>query len=173
MNNAVLFSKIDLRMGSRQLELHEDSRPITTFSTPIGLRRFKRLSLGVTCYQHTLEQKVTCGLKGVKNISDDIIVWGKSTEEHHENLKALLRRIQDLGLTLNKKKSVWAMDSIKFFGIILSKEGAKADPEKVNSINNMKEPTSTHELRSFLGLASTCQALLRIYHMWWNLSDKD
>ena len=165
INNAMLFSKKDLRMGYHQLELHEGSRPITTFSTPISLRRFKGLALGVTsaseCYQHTLEQKVTCGLKGVKNISDDIIVWGKSTEEHHENLKALLRRIQELGLTLNKKKTVWAVDSIKFFSIILSKEGAKADPEKVNSINNMKEPTSTQELRSFLGLATYMSGFIK------------
>ena len=158
MRDAVLFSKLDLKMGYHQLELDEDSRPITTFSTPIGLRRYKRLSLGVTSasesYQHTLEQKVLYGLKGVKNISDDIIVRGTSVEDHHSNLRALLKRLQEVGLTLNRKKCEFARDSLTFFGIVLSKDGAKADPEKVKAINEMVEPNNVQELRSFMGLAT-------------------
>ena len=88
-------------MGYHQIELDQKSRPITTFATPIGLRRYKRLSLGVNsaaeCYQHILEQRVLRELKGARNISDDVIVWGKSPEEHNQNLEGLLQRTKELG----------------------------------------------------------------------------
>ena len=79
-------------MGYHQIELDHKSRPITTFATPIGFRGYKRLSLGITsaseCYQHVLEQRVLIGLKGARNISDDVIVWGKTLEEHLEFMHA-------------------------------------------------------------------------------------
>jgi hypothetical protein len=48
MNGSKVFSKIDLNMGFHQLELDEESRPITIFATHIGLYRYKRLMFGVT-----------------------------------------------------------------------------------------------------------------------------
>ena len=165
MRDATIFSKLDLKMGYHQIELDEDSRPITTFSTPIGLRRYKRLSLGITsaseCYQHILEQRVLKGLKGARNISDDIIVWGKTVEEHHRNLEALLKRIKELGLTLNKKKCEFGKESITFFGIVLTADGAKADPQKIKAIEDLQEPKTVQELRSLLGLATYLSSFIK------------
>ena len=45
LNGAKVFSKLDLLNGYHQLELTDDSRNITTFTTHVGLRRYKRLSL--------------------------------------------------------------------------------------------------------------------------------
>lgn len=44
LNGAKVFSKLDLNAGYHPLELHLESRNITTFSTHVGLRRYKRLS---------------------------------------------------------------------------------------------------------------------------------
>lgn len=49
LNGATRFSKLDLRAGYQQLELHPDSRYITTFTTHLGLRCYKRLSFGIFC----------------------------------------------------------------------------------------------------------------------------
>ena len=47
LNGATTFSALDLNNGYHQLELHKSSRFITTFSTHVGLRRYKRLFFGV------------------------------------------------------------------------------------------------------------------------------
>ena len=47
LNGAKVFSKLDLNAGYHQLELHPASRYITTFTTHLGLRRYKRLNFGI------------------------------------------------------------------------------------------------------------------------------
>lgn len=47
LNGSKVFSKLDLVAGYHQVELHPDSRYITTFSTHIGLFRYKRLNFGI------------------------------------------------------------------------------------------------------------------------------
>ena len=96
LNGAKVLSKLDLRGGFHQIVLHPDSRDVTTFRTPLGLKRYKRLSMGVCCasemFQHELERGLA-GLTGVKNLVDDIFVWGACTADHDANLFNLLDRL--------------------------------------------------------------------------------
>jgi hypothetical protein len=80
MNGSKYFSKIDLKQAYHQLELKEESRYITTFSTHEGLFRYKRLNYGTNSvpelFQNILQQNLS-DIRGVKNIADDIIVTNK------------------------------------------------------------------------------------------------
>ena len=85
LEGATVFSKIDLRSGYYQLLLHPDSRAMTMFSTHIGLFRYKRLSFGINSAAEEFQfqiQTVLQGVQGARNVSDDIIVFGKSRAEH-------------------------------------------------------------------------------------------
>ena len=64
-------------------ELHPESRYVTTFSTYTGIYRYKRLNFGIysaTEIFHQLLRQILCGLNGVTNAHDDIIVFGKNLE---------------------------------------------------------------------------------------------
>ena len=102
LNGAQWFSKLDLSQAYHQLELDEGRRYITTFSTHVGLFRYKRLNYGTNAaaeiFQFTLQQQLQ-GLTGVRHIADDIIVYGKTREEHNINLDKC--RLFDRGLRLN------------------------------------------------------------------------
>ncbi|KAK3103818.1 hypothetical protein FSP39_022146 [Pinctada imbricata] len=93
LNGAKVFSKLDLRNGFHQLELEPESRYVTTFSTHVGLWRYKRLNLGISAapeiFQNEIHQALH-GLKGVRNLSDDIIVFGSDQKTHDANLRAVL-----------------------------------------------------------------------------------
>ena len=45
---------------------------------------------------------------------DDILVMGDSQEEHDENLKSVLNRIEQAGITLNKNKCVIGVEEVEF-----------------------------------------------------------
>ena len=77
LNGSTVFSKLDIKWVFHQVELSEESRPITTFVTHKGLFRYKRLMFGVSCapemYQQVIQQALE-GCEGVRNRHDDIIV---------------------------------------------------------------------------------------------------
>ena len=79
LNGCKVFSKIDLNQRYHQFPLHEDSRNLTTFSTHVGLYRYKRLNFGLSCAAEIFQRKVgdaILGIQGVRNISDDIYIGG-------------------------------------------------------------------------------------------------
>ena len=85
MNGSRVFSKLDMNMGFHQIEVEEGSRDITTFSAGDSLYRHKRLSFGVNSapeqYQNIIRQTIA-DYPGATNIADDIVVYGRTTEEH-------------------------------------------------------------------------------------------
>ena len=159
INGAAVFSKLDLRWGYHQIELNPESRVITTFATHHGLWRYKRLMFGISsapeAYQHIIQQSLS-GCPGVRNISDDIIVYGKDQAEHDRNLGQVLQRIVEKGLTLNKDKCLFSVPQLTFFGFKVSSAGIGPDDQKVSAIKDARRPTNPNEVRSFLGLVNYC-----------------
>ena len=157
LNGSKVFSKVDLYKGFHQCVLSEESRNMTVFATHVGLRRYKRLNFGVCSapeiFQNEIRQVIE-GLSGTLNISDDIIIHGKTRAEHDRNLKSLLQRLSEKGLTLNRDKCEFGQNKIKFYGFVFSEEGFSPDPEKVEAIKNVERPKNQAEVRSFLGMTN-------------------
>lgn len=163
LNGSSYFSKLDVRQAFHQLPLHETSRYITTFCTHRGLFRYKRLNFGTNAaseiFQHVLESHLS-GLPGVKNIHDDIIIFGKTRNEHDIALKACLKRLSDIGITLKESKCKFLQTEISFFGQIYSKEGIRPDPERIRDIINLEAPSTIRDIRSFLGMLNYCSKFI-------------
>ena len=157
MNGSKVFSKLDLNMGFHQLELEENSRDITTFTTHSGLYRYKRLMFGITSapeiYQSVIQQTLT-GIHGCRNMTDDIIIHAKTMKEHDEVLEKVLNRLLEKGLTLNKEKCMYRMNELTFMGFLLSERGVGPTEAKVQAVQNATRPTCASEVRSFLGLVN-------------------
>ena len=157
MNGGECFSTMDLKYGFHQIELEESSREITTFVTHKGLYRYKRLMLGISAasekYQQVISQ-VFRDIEGVQSISDDIVVFGRTKEEHDRRLVQDLDRIREKKLILNKDKCEFGMDNITFMGLMLSKNGIGPTSDRVKDLVNAAEPKNASEVKSFLGLVN-------------------
>ncbi len=140
-----------------QLELHENSRHITTFSTHVGLFRYKRLNYGTNAaaeiFQNALQTALQ-GIHGVCNIADDIICFGVDRQSHDKALNDCLQRLSDKGLTLNASKCKLLSTSLSFFGQIFSAAGTCPDPKHIQDLQDAQDPTTAHKVRSFLGMAN-------------------
>jgi len=125
----------------------------------MGLFRHKRLQFGINSaaeiFQHTIRTNLS-DIPGVRNFSDDIIVFGSSQTEHDHNLKMTLDRLRECGLTLNKKKCIFNQSSVSFYGHVFSKEGISPDPSKISAVLQMKTPQNQSEVRSLLGFTNFC-----------------
>jgi hypothetical protein len=83
------------------------------------------------------------GLHGVEVIADDFVVvgFGSTPEEwnadHDRNVRAFLERCQEKNLKLKKEKAQLRKTEVAFIGHILTPDGLKPDPKKVEAINDM------------------------------------
>ncbi|KAK2578707.1 hypothetical protein KPH14_012663 [Odynerus spinipes] len=157
------FSTLDVKSAYHQIELHEDCRDITTFVTEAGLFRYKRLMFGINCapeiFQRIMRSTLD-GCEGVTNFIDDIIVCGRTKEEHDKRLKRVLEVLKEKGLTLNKEKCVLGKKEIVFLGFRISGKGYHPLESKVEAVNNFRKPKTAEEIRSFLGLVNFCAAFI-------------
>ena len=94
-------------------------------------------------------------MQGARNISDDIIVLGKTQEIHDQQLDRISRLVER-GLTLNHKKCVFSFPELVFFGHKVSAAGISPHERKVDAAKQARVPQIISELRSFLGLANCC-----------------
>jgi hypothetical protein len=167
LNGAAGFSTLDLASGYHQLTLAPESRYITTFSTHVGLRRYKRLMFDINAASEIFQNAIAellAGLPGCKNISDDIIVYGKDQLEHDLNLQAVLQRLSDYNVRLNKDKCHFSQSQMCFYGHIFSAKGGQADPAKINYIQQARAPQNvglSQYVSRFIPDYSTITAPLR------------
>ena len=90
--------------------------------------------------------------EGCEAIMDDIIVFGKSAEEHDENLKRTLQVMKESVLKLNKDKCQIKKDRLTYFGHVLSADGVSLDPRKVEAITQLPPPKNMPELRTVIAM---------------------
>ena len=164
LNGCKVFSKIDLNQGYHQIPLHSDSRQFTTFSTHVGLFRYKRLNFGLSCAAEIFQKKVSATINGipcVKNISDDIYVGGTDKDTHDQHLKQVFRRLHENGMTINLPKCQFRVPTMLFFGHVFSEKGMSPDPKKVDALQNVGPPTNASEVRSLLSSAAFCSRFIK------------
>ena len=160
VSRAKVFTKLDLNMAFRQIELHPDSRDITTFAVLNGLYRYKRLLFGANMpatekFQQII-WKIIKDCPGAYNIHDDLRVVGANEKEHDENLERVMRKLEEHGLTLNYGKREAGVSSMVYMGDVLSGEGLKISDSRVEAIVKSPPPRNQSEVRSFLGSTQFC-----------------
>jgi len=85
---------------------------------------------------------------------DDIIVIGRSLEEHKANLKEVFRRLKEANLRLNPEMCQFLKNELLYLGHRVTSEAIGTDPEKVAAIAELEPPSTVRELRQYLGVAS-------------------
>ena len=168
LQGAKYFSSMDLLSGYHQVPLHPSDVPKTTFRTPMGSFQFKVLSMGLTnapsTFVHVMNNVFTGLLrKSVLVYLDDILVFSKTEEEHLQHVKQVLEVLRNHRLYAKLSKCEFGKKELNFLGHVVSAEGIKVDPKKVEIVNNWPIPNSVHQIRQFLGLANYFRRFVQGY----------
>lgn len=115
LNRARHFSKLDLTSAYHQLELHEESRYITTYTTHKGILQYKRLNFGMNSASETFQNKIQCQWR---NVSDDIIVFGATQNEHDQALRRILHVAKERNLRFGFDKCKYDRKQTVTFSLI-------------------------------------------------------
>ena len=166
LSKARIFTVLDAKNGFWHIELDKESSHLTTFGTPWGRYRWRRLPFGVSPAPEEFQRRMDIaleGLEGQKAIADDIIVFGSGDNDeqalvdHDKKLLAVLDRCRDRGIKLNSDKMQFRRSEVNYLGHVISAEGLKIDPNKIKAIHEMPDPSDKQGVLRILGMANYVQ----------------
>ena len=85
---------------------------------------------------------------------DDVLVHGRTQEDHDQCLDKVLKRMMEVELTLNREKCHFSQNQVKFLGQIIDRDGVHPDSEKVQAIQKFQTPRNVGDIRRFLGMCN-------------------
>ena len=153
------FSRLDLLSGYWQVEVAGPDRPKTAFCTTEGLFQFRVMPFGLCNAPATFQRLMDLVLAGLQWSEclvylDDVIVLGRTVDEHLCNLQSVLQRLRQSGLRLKPSKCCFFQHQVKYLGHIISCEGIATDPAKIEKVATWPVPISRRDVQQFVGLAS-------------------
>ena len=154
VKNAKIYSVLDASNGYWQIKITRDSQTYTTFNSPFGRYKYLRLPFGIKSSSEVFQRAVSQileNIEGCEVIADDILIWGKDKKEHNERLCAVLDRIKQANMKLNKSKCKIGLSEVAYVGHTFGTEGLKPSSEKIRAIMEIPEPRNKKELQRFMG----------------------
>jgi hypothetical protein len=147
---------IDGFFGYNQISVLPEDRENITFTTPWGTFMYAKIPFGLMNVGATFQRAIKIGFIGEKEkfvviYLDDITVFSRSDKENCHHLRSVFLKCRKFGLSLNPRKSLFAMREGKLLGHIVSEEGVRIDPSIVESIQTLYFPRSKKEVKCFLG----------------------
>eukprot|EP00253_Pinus_taeda_P029302 PITA_29302 len=133
------MSLLDGYSRYNQVSIHENDQDKTMFTTSWGTFHYAKIPFSLNNTGATFQWAMDLAFANEKDVFlvlylDDLTVFSKSDEEHMYHLKTVFQKCRKYGLSLNPKKSLFAMEEGKLLGHIISKDGIHIDPARVQAI---------------------------------------
>jgi hypothetical protein len=150
------MSTIDGFSRYNQIAINEHDKEKTSFTTPWGKFMYDKMPFGLMNVRATFQRDMDITFIGERDkfvviYLDDLIIFSKSDEDHLIHLKQMFEKCHRFGLSLNPKKSHFAMKEGKLLSHIVSRDGIKIDPKRVEAIDTINILRNVKEIQSFLG----------------------
>ena len=166
------FTSLNAASDFHWILLQESDRPQTAFQTPFGHYQFRVLPFGLTNAPATFQAVMNQVFEQPKYLADgsinplsamsdfvlvfidDILIFSKSAEEHVEHVKTVMSVLRRQSILIKMSKCAWGKTELPYLGHIVSKDGIKVNPKKIQSVADWPEPSSLNEVQQFHGLTN-------------------
>lgn len=157
--NFKYLSKTDFAHGFFQLRLDDRDQKFTGTCYPEGNFVWLRLPQGISqspaIFQNVIRRIFYDLLyKFAFAYLDDVCLYSKSFPDHLLHLRTYFNRLRTYNLTLSPRKSEFAVGESEILGYLVTRDGIKTSPSKVQAIVDMPAPSDLTQTRSFLGMVS-------------------
>jgi hypothetical protein len=156
---AKIYTKLDVKDTYHNLRIAEGDEWKMVFWTKYGLYEYLVMPFGLTNVPASFQRWMNEILSDYLDVFciaylDDILIYSDNLEQHHQHVKMILRRVEEVGLTLKALKCKFHTNKTEYLGYIISPTGIEMDLEKVQAVAEWKQPMNVKGVQSFLGFAN-------------------
>ena len=158
LGKARYFSKIDLRTGYWQMQVHPEDRHKTAFRTQHGQYEWTVVPMGLSGAPGIFQRLMNHYLRKylgdfVLCYLDDILIYSDTLEEHLAHVRKVLTVLREKKLYAKGSKCEFLRPSVTFLGFTVGRGVVDKESSKVEEVRNWPVPKTVRDVRSFLGLA--------------------
>lgn len=156
LGHSKYFTTLDLTSGFHQIEMDPVDAEKTAFSVPSGHYQYTRMPFGLKNAPATFQRLMNTVLAGIQNYRcfvylDDIVIHADSLHEHNRRLKEVFERLDKFNLKIQPDKCEFMHKQVMYLGHLITNEGIKPDPRKIEVLNNYPVPKNQKDIKAFLG----------------------
>jgi hypothetical protein len=168
LGRSAWYSALDLQSGFWQIKMALEDVDKTALITKSSLYDWNVMPFSLKNATSTFTRTMAEIFKDLgdlflKVFVDDLNIHSVEWNDHLQHLDTVLSRLKEVNLKLNPSKCCFAAGSIVFLGHVVSKEGTRPDPNKVDAVRKFLVPTTVTNVRSFLGLTGYYRKYIRGY----------
>ena len=156
---AGIYTTIDLQHAYHLVCIVDGDEWKTAFHTHYGSFEWLIMPFGLTNAPTAFQRFMNDIFSDLLDVSiiiylDDILIYSNNPVDHKKHVHKVLCCLCENGLYAHLDKCRFSEDTVKYLSFILSKDGLKMDPSKVQTIQNWPEPRKVKDVQSFLGFAN-------------------
>ena len=164
LGGAYVFTKLDLFSGYWQVRLSRECQKYACFICKFGTFCFLVTPFGLQNAPSTFQRmmhEVFHDFDFVIVYMDDVVVFSKNYQDHFVHLERVFRRLADKGLRIKISKCELVQPEVHLLGHVVTPAGIRTDPVKIEAIQRYPIPTTTTDVRRFLGMTSYYRRFVR------------
>jgi hypothetical protein len=139
VGRARYFTALDCASGFHQIFIRKGDRCKTAFSTPTGHFEYLNMPFGLKAAPATFQRMMNLVLRDSIGdrcfvYIDEVLILGETLSEHHAKLWDVFEQFRKFNIKIEPHKCAFLRPELAYLGHVISKEGVKPDPKKVEAV---------------------------------------
>jgi Reverse transcriptase (RNA-dependent DNA polymerase)/RNase H-like domain found in reverse transcriptase len=168
LSRARVYTKLDIVAAFNRLRIAKGDEWMTAFRTRYGLFEYLVMPFGLANAPSSFQHYVNDVLRPFLDLFatayiDDILIYSNSLSEHRKHVRQVLEALREAGLQLDIDKCEFHQTEVLYLGLVITTDGIRMDPKKIEAILAWQEPKNVKDVRAFIGFANFYRRFIDLF----------